>query len=127
MKKTLVCFLSLVLVFLVSTTAFASTDFEYHGSETGHLLRWGPSEESSGSNWHITWGANNLAPDKRAVVRILSKSGEYASSLWVYSSASTNYHPYKAGYGKGQAKTYIAGKLDDRDTGTLDVKGVFHN
>lgn len=91
------------------------------------MLRWGDSLESSGSNWHITWLSSNLSSKNRVVIRIYAGEGTYASALWVYSSASTTYHPYKTGFGNGKAITYIGGRMDDRDVGPIIVSGIFHN
>ncbi len=82
---------------------------------------------SNGSNWHITWESSNISSSHRAVVRIFTSTGDYASSKWVYSTQSTAYHPYKDGCGGGKTDTGIWGRLDDRDSGTLSVKGVFYN
>ena len=126
MKKFIAFVLGLVIMCSVSL-ASASVNFQYSGSEKVNFIRWSDSTKSSGKNWHITWGSNNLSSTKRAVVRVYSAPGVYASSLYVYDSASTAYHAYKSGYGQGKASVYLAGRMDDRDSGVLTVAGQFHN
>lgn len=126
MKKIIA---SVLLVVLVCTASLASaaTRFSYTGSETTDFIQWSQPAESTGSNWHLTWENCDLSSTKRAVVRVYAAPGVYASSLYVYSSASTAYHPYKSGYGQGKANTYLGGRMDNRDTGTISVLGWFHN
>lgn len=127
MKKAIVFVLAAVLVLCCIASASASTSFSWSGSTTSGFPRWGDDQTSSGAKWHIDWdSSSNISSSRRAVVRILS-NGNYASSLFVYSTLSSNYHPYKDGYGYGLADTYIAGRLDDRDSGTLTVSGTFYN
>lgn len=126
MKKIFALVLCLVTVFSF-TLASASTHFSYTGSETTNFIRWSDSDKSTGSKWHLTWESCDLSSTKRAVVRVYAAPGVYASSLYVYSSASTAYHPYKSSYGQGKANTYLGGRMDNRDTGTINVSGWFHN
>lgn len=120
---------SVLLVMLVSTAslAFASTSFSYKGSEKVDFIQWSQPAQSTGNYWHIVWGNNNLSSTKRAVVRVYAAPGVYASSLFVYDSPSTAYHPYKSGYGQGKSNTYLGGRMDNRDSGELNVKGEFYN
>lgn len=126
MKKIVATVLSVVLLCSASL-ASASTSFSYTGSETTDFIQWSQPAESTGANWHLTWTKCNLSSTKRAVVRVYAAPGVYASSLYVYSSASTAYHPYKSGYGQGKANTYLGGRKDNRDTGTIIVSGEFYN
>ena len=73
--------------------------------------------------------AIGISSRRRAVVRIYAEPspGVYASSLYVYSTKSTAYHPYNSGFGNGARQTYIAGRMDNRDSGTLVVAGTFYN
>lgn len=126
MKKFFALFLCLVAV-CSFTLASASTTFSYSGNEKVNFIQWSQPAKSTGKNWHITWGTNNLSSTNRAVVRVYAAPGVYASSLFVYSSPSTAYHPYKSAYGQGQSTTYLGGRMDNRDSGELNVKGEFHN
>lgn len=126
MKKFFALVLCLVTV-CSFTLASASTPFSYSGNEKVNFIRWSQSDQSSGKNWHITWDDCNLSSTNRAVVRVFAAPGVYASSLFVYSSPSTAYHPYKSGYGQGKSNTYLGGRMDDRDSGSITVKGQFHN
>ncbi len=126
MKKFFALILCLVAV-CSFTLASASTTFSYSGNEKVTFTQWSQPAQSSGKNWHITWGANNLSSTNRAVIRVYAAKGVYASSLFVYSSPSSAYHPYKTAYGQGKANTYLGGRMDDRDSGRLDVTGEFHN
>ncbi len=126
MKKIFALVLCLVTVFSF-TLASASTSFSYRGSEKVDFIQWSQPAQSSGKNWHITWGENNLSSTNRAVVRVYAAPGVYASSLFVYSSPSSAYHPYKSAYGQGKSTTYLGGRMDNRDSGSLNVAGTFHN
>lgn len=119
------------LVMLASMMSVASADisFNYSTAATSGFPRWSNvALESNGKNWHFTWASGtNIDSDTRAVIRILTDEGEYASSLWVYTTKSTDYHAYKDFAAYGGANTTPAGRLDDRDTGTLKVVGTFYN
>ncbi|MDO4838154.1 MAG: hypothetical protein Q4B32_07140 [Clostridia bacterium] len=126
MKKIFALVLCLVAV-CSFTLASASTAFSYSGNEKVNFIQWSQPAESTGNYWHIVWGKNNLSSTKRAVVRVYAAPGVYASSLFVYDSPSTAYHPYKSGYGQGKSNTYLGGRMDNRDSGELNVKGEFYN
>ena len=130
MKKLFAGFLVVMMLYLSFGSAMASTNFSWSGDGSGDPKRWGDSQASSGNNWHITWGSNTtISSSKRAVVRIYAEPspGTYASSLYIYSTKSTAYHPYNSGFGNGLKDTYIAGRMDNRDSGTLVVEGTFYN
>lgn len=126
MKKIIASVLLVVLV-CTASLASASTPFSYRGSEKVGFIQWSQPAESTGNYWHITRGDNNLSSTKRAVVRVYAAPGIYASSLFVYDSPSTAYHPYKSGYGQGKSNTYLGGRMDNRDSGELNVEGNFYN
>ena len=127
--KKFVCFmLCMALVLCLAVTAFASTHFSFSTTATSGYPTWCGAAKPSGKNWHFTWDSDtNIASDHRAVVCILTAEGNYASALWVYSSKSTKYHPYNDSAAYGKAYTCPAGRLDDRDSGTLIVIGDFYN
>ena len=127
MKKLFAGFIAVMMLCLTLGSAMASTNFSWSGNDTVNFHAWGSPDWSSGSNWHITWGDTNISSSLRAAVRIYAAPGEYASSIFVYSTESSAYHPYKSGYGNGAKKTYIAGRVDNRDSGTLVVDGTFYN
>lgn len=127
MKKSICLALAALLLICYTVPAAAATHFDFSTSATSGFPRWTESQESTGANWHIEWKkGTNIGSNRRAVVRALC-NGEFASSLFVYSTRSTKYHPYKDGYGHGDADTYVGGRLDNRDHGTLHVVGWFFN
>lgn len=126
-EKLFAGFLAVMMLCLTLGSAMASTNFSWSGNDTVNFHAWGSPDWSSGRNWHITWGDTNISSSLRAAVRIYAAPGEYASSIFVYSTESSAYHPYKSGYGNGAKKTYIAGRVDNRDSGTLVVDGTFYN
>lgn len=128
--KKFVCFvLCVTLALSIGVTAFAATFFNFSTTATSGMLKWCDPAKSTGSNWHFTWSSGtNIASDCRAVVRIKTSDGSYASALWVYSTKSTKYHPYYDSAAQGLADTYPSGRLDDRDKGKeLKVVGYFYN
>lgn len=129
MKKFLCFVFCCVLMASMMSVASADIPFSYSTSATSGFPKWTTvALESNGKNWHFTWDSGtNISSSCRAVIRILTDEGEYASSLWVYSTKSTNYHEYKDFAAYGGANTTPAGRLDDRDTGTLKVVGTFYN
>lgn len=130
MKKFMALAICLMLVLSCVAAASAETTFAWSGSQISGMPSWSTPYVSSGSNWHISWNASsNVASNRRAVVRAMDDHGNYASSLFVYSTLSSSYHPYKSGFGNGNADTCIAGRLDDRDgaNAPLKVSGTFHN
>ncbi len=135
MKKFLALVLCTMMIFAVASEAFAATKFNLSTDLMSGFPCWTEPAVSTGKNWHIEWDAEatNIQSDRRAVVRALSEDGNsYASSLFVYSSESEAYHPYKAAYinsGNSQIKTRVGGRKDDRDgaAGTLFLVGYFFN
>lgn len=136
MRERSLCMKKLVgvvtcVVLLTSMISVASADifFDYTTSAISGFPTWSNlALQSNGKNWHFTWDdGTNIASNRRAVVRILTDEGNYASSLWVYSTRSTNYHAYNDSASYGKANTTPAGRLDDRDTGTLRVAGTFYD
>lgn len=132
MKRILGMFLCVALLLSMTLPAYASTaslDFFYSSSQTQSIVPW--TEESvisEGTTWKIEWTtATNISATRRAVVRILTAGGSKASSLWVYSSYSTKEHTYTDDVKNGQKYVHPAGRLDDRDSGTLMVDGTFWN
>ena len=129
MKRWIALMLCIMTV-CFATCAFAETAISWRGSDTVEFHTWSTPGTSSGTSWHIEWdtAVTNIVSNRRAVVRIMS-DGKYASSLWVYSKCSTAYHKYNTGYGQGKTKTYVTGRLDDRDgaQAPLIVKGSFFN
>lgn len=134
MKKFLALVLCTMMIFAVASEAFAATEFNFTTAKMSGFPAWTEPDVSTGKNWHIEWDdVTNIEPTRRAVVRALSEDGmSYASSLFVYSSLSANYHPYKSAYinsNGSQIKTRVGGRKDDRDgaSGDLHVKGWFFN
>ena len=128
MKKFVALVLCLLTVF-TAVCAVAETAIYWKGDDTSEFHAWSTPAKSSGKSWHFEWGdGTNIASNRRAVVRIMS-NGKYASSLYVYSTKSTAYHKYISTYAQGNADTYAAGRLDDRDgaQGPLVVTGNFFN
>lgn len=128
MRKALGIILCAAMLLSMAVSAVAETNFAFSTGSTSGAPVWAEAAPSTGANWHFTWDAGtNIASNRRAVIRILTSEGEYASALWVYSSLSTTYHPYTKNAANGCAFTCPAGRLDNRDRGTLVVKGTFWN
>lgn len=134
MKKFLALVLCTMMICAVASEALAATTFSFSTSQMTGYPCWTEPDVSTGSKWHIEWDdKTNIQSDRRAVVRALSEDGNsYASSLFVYSSLSSDYHPYKDAYinrGGTEIKTRVGGRKDDRDgaSGTLIVVGTFFN
>lgn len=127
MKKFIALLMVALMICGSISSAMAQTTFEVKNLDSSDFYSWTTPYPSSGQNWHITWTKSNISLTHRAVVRVFSGS-DYASSKFVYTYHSTNYHPYKDGYGGGNNKsTYLKGRLDDRDSGTLSAEGTFWN
>lgn len=135
MKKilaTILCaamMLSMTLPALAEKSSTKSLDFCYISSQTQSMVPWtSESVISEGRTWNFEWtSATNISATCRAVVRILTAGGASASSLWVYKTKSTLSHPYNPDVENGQAEVHPAGRLDNRDTGTLTADGTFWN
>ncbi len=129
MKKLFGITICLVLVFSMLAVAHAEMAFYYQTTATSGIYSWTDySDISNGRQWHFTWeNPTNISANRRAVVRIMTAEGTSASSLWVYSTRSTAYHPYNDSAAYGQAYVHPAGRLDNRDSGELIVTGVFYN
>lgn len=135
MKKFFAMVLAAVMVCGMMSVACAATGFNVTTSVMSGFPPVTVPAVSTGSNWHITWGEGcNIASNRRAVVRALSEDGSaFASSLFVYSTTSAAYHPYKDAYinktEDSEIKTCVGIRLDDRDgaQAPMKVNGIFHN
>lgn len=132
MKKILATILCAALLLSLALPASASTkslDFFYSSSQTASFVPWtNESVISEGITWNLEWtSATIISATHRAVVRILTAGGSKASSLWVYTYNSTKEHTYTDDVKNGQKYVHPAGRLDNRDSGTLEVDGTFWN
>ena len=128
--KKFVCFvLCVTLALSIGVTALAATYFDIRTTSTSDFTVWQESATSTGKNWHFTWeSGTNISENCRAVVRIMTSQGNYASSLWVYSTKSTKYHPYNDSASYGKADTCPSMRLDTRNVGQeLRAVGYFYN
>ena len=128
MKKLFGITICLVLVFSMLSVAHAETKIYCRTTSKVDFESWASPAQSSGRQWHFTWESpTNISENHRAVVRIMTTENTFASTLWVYSTWSTAYHPYYEAAAYGNAFTYPTGRLDDRDSGILEVSGYFYN
>ena len=132
MKKFIALLMAALLICGTVGAAMAETSFYYYGTKQYDFDPWSSPATATGKNWHITWGANaNMTSNRRAVIRVLDGDDQstFASELWVYSSKSSAYHPYKDAWVNSGRKSCIGGHLDDRDSTTvaLYAYGTFHN
>lgn len=126
MKKRFVALMLCILIVGGTVSALAEMPFKYTGDETVIFENWTGYGKSSGKSWHLTWSNQNLSSRNRAVVRIHA-GYDAASASWVYSSASTSYHPYNPGFGYGNRDVQMRGRMDNRDSGKINVSGTFYN
>ncbi len=82
--------------------------------------------QKSENEWYIVLDVNNsnLSPTHRAVTRV-HNGANAASATWVYSGPSTTHHPYKTNCQGVMLNLSYRGRLDNRDSGTLEFYGQF--
>ncbi len=82
--------------------------------------------QKSENEWYIVLDVNNsnLSPTHRAVTRV-HNGANAASATWVYSGPSTTHHPYKTNCQGVMFNLSYRGRLDNRDSGTLEFYGQF--
>lgn len=95
-----------------------STDDFMPGSAVDYINR-------NGLPWKLSMTSGYISPTHRLVMRVYS-NGKEASSLWVYENDSGKTHPYKTKYAGGGYPVAVYGRLDDRDSGVLNIAGNFY-
>lgn len=126
MKKFIALILALVLVLSMASFAFAEP-FDISTSSTSvYAIGCSYNKVYNSPGWYISISESrsNLSPTHRAVARCHNKA-DAISATWVYSGTNSSQHPYNT-----SAKAYISGatfrgRLDDRDSGTLEFHGTF--
>ena len=130
MKKRMLAILMLLCISSVVSASvnYTPSTFNCTTSDTVNYRSLTTPAESTGSQWHIEWDDNsNIASNRRAVIRV-HEGEEAASATWVYSTLSSSYHPYKSGFGNGDAMVELRGRLDNRDgaQAPLCLVGTFY-
>lgn len=80
------------------------------------------------ADWYldIDMSTSNVGPAHRAVTRV-HQGVKAASATWVYSGANGTSHGYSSGIPTGAKGLTFRGRLDDRDSGTLQFHGYVHH
>lgn len=128
MKKTIFLALSILMICAISVSALAygNGSYDIYTDSTTDYMDGCPGTNylNTGSNWRILIACGNVTSSHRLVMHIKSGSA-IASSTWVYSYDSGNYHPYKTAYQGAGHQVRVWGRLDNRDSGMLEVAGPF--
>lgn len=129
MKKLFV--LVLVLALAITSTSFAETvtmryNFGITTTSTTQYQIGCTGIQKTENAWYIVLDTSrsNLSPTHRAVTRV-HNGANAASATWVYSGPSTTNHPYKTNCQGVMYNLSYRGRLDDRDSGTLNFYGQF--
>ncbi|MEG1360788.1 MAG: hypothetical protein RSE23_14100 [Clostridia bacterium] len=128
MKKTIAIVLVLTMVFAFASSAMAvGTRFDIVTSSTTSLMTGCSGLRLTGTYWFMRLDENtsNLSPTHRAVTRVHQGTNPI-SATWVYSGPNETNHPHTFNkYSTTNAS--FRGRLDDRDSGTLEFHGYFHH
>lgn len=129
MKKFFSLLLCAVLLSVSVTGAFAqdfgSVHYNINTDSTTTFQAASSVVTSTGDHWWISITSGTVSDTHRAVIRVHSGYNA-ASSLWVYSSNNTTLRAYKTAYLGGGFDVQLRGRLDNRDSGTLNIGGYFH-
>ena len=128
MKKMIAVVLVLTMVMAFASSAMAasvSANFHISTSSTTTFQTGCSGMKLDGTNWwyiELDEAASNLSATHRAVTRV-HQGTKAISATWVYSGPNTanRQHTYDP---DGSTASY-RGRLDDRDSGTLEFHGKF--
>lgn len=126
MKKILAVVLTLSLVLAFTGSAMAvGTRFDIVTSSTTSFKTGCTVDELKNTYWfmRLDEDLSNLSPTHRAVTRI-HQGVNPISATWVYSGPNETEHPHT--YKDGAGVVSYRGRLDNRDSGTLEFHGYFH-
>lgn len=129
MKKFVATLLTLVMVFALTSYAFAdSKPFHVSTSSTSVFMTGASSiTRTNNKGWYASISASqsNLSPTHRAVARVHQQENAVSAS-WVYSGTDSTTHPYNAGTSISASGLSFRARLDNRDSGTLEFHGNFY-
>ncbi|MEG0492605.1 MAG: hypothetical protein RR696_05335 [Clostridia bacterium] len=129
MKKIVVVIMALTIVFAITSSAMATgTPFNIVTDSTSVLQTGCSVAKKTGAHWFIRLNeeTSNLSATHRAVVRV-HKGAQSISATWVYGGPNETDRLYSASYQKEVTGISFRGRMDDRDTGTLEFHGTFHH
>ena len=129
MKKFIAAILVLTLVLAFASVAMAArTPFHIVTDSTSIYQVGTPLYTRVAQSWYldIDTSTSNVAPDHRAVTRV-HLGVNAASATWVYSGANGTSHGYNSNIGLNQEGLTFRGRLDNRDSGTLQFHGTVHH
>ena len=126
MKKFVAAVLVVVMIFSVSSMAMAaSTRFNIVTDSTTVLQIGTPKYNRTMTYWivYVDMSTSNLSPTHRAVTRV-HKGFDAVSATWVYSGENPTARGYNAGTANNVPGLTFRGRLDNRDSGTLEFHGT---
>lgn len=126
MKKFVAAVLVVVMIFSVSSMAMAaSTRFNIVTDSTTVLQIGTPKYNRTMTYWivYVDMSTSNLSPTHRAVTRV-HKGFDAVSATWVYSDENPTARGYNAGTANNVTGLTFRGRLDNRDSGTLEFHGT---
>ena len=127
MKKILAVVLTLSLVLAFAGRAMAvGTRFHIVTSSTTSFQTGCSVAELKDTYWfmRLDEDMSNLSPTHRAVTRV-HQGVNPISATWVYSGPSETEHTHT--YKENAGNASYRGRLDNRDSGTLEFHGYFHH
>ena len=126
MKKFVAAVLVVVMIFSVSSMDMAaSTRFNIVTDSTTVLQIGTPKYNRTMTYWivYVDMSTSNLSHTHRAVTRV-HKGFDAVSATWVYSGENPTARGYNAGTANNVTGLTFRGRLDNRDSGTLEFHGT---
>lgn len=130
MKKMIALMLVLTLILTFAGSAMAvgeNKPFHIQTDSTTEFMTGCYGITKTGNYWHIrvSTSTSNLSDTHRAVARV-HQLANAASATWVYSGPNSTSHPYTADCQNLRYNISFRGRLDNRDSGTLQFHGDFY-
>ena len=130
MKKMIAVVLVLTMVMAFASSAMATSEsFHIVTTSTTSFMTGCTAAGKTDNHWFIRLDEerSNLSPTHRAVCRV-HQSATAVSATWVYSGPNETDRAYNANFlGDQSATISFRGRLDNRDSGTLEFHGTFHH
>lgn len=129
MKKVIAIVMVLTMVFTFASSALAvGTRFDIVTTSTSSLMTGCSGITKKDAHWFlkINTDTSNLSSTHRAVTRV-HQGTEPISATWVYSGPNETDRAYNTGKGGTVSGVSFRGRLDNRDSGTLEFHGYFHH
>ena len=129
MKKILAVVLTLSLVLAFAGSAMADRNrFDIVTTSTTSFQTGCSVEKKTDNHWFVRLDEemSNLSSTHRAVCRV-HQGSTAISPTWVYSGPNETDRSYNTGYQGEQRNISFRGRLDNRDSGTLEFHGYFHH